>query len=74
MIFIETPIFTADLNELLTDDEYAEFQQYLADNPRSGDVIQDTGGLRKIRWTSNGKGKRGGVRVIYYHLNKCGCC
>lgn len=69
MIFIETPIFTADLNELLTDDEYTEFQQYLADNPRSGDVIQDTGGLRKIRWTSNGKGKRGGVRVIYYHLN-----
>lgn len=69
MIFIETPIFTADLNEFLTDDEYAEFQQYLADNPRSGDVIQDTGGLRKIRWTSNGKGKRGGVRVIYYHLN-----
>jgi mRNA-degrading endonuclease RelE of RelBE toxin-antitoxin system len=69
MIFIETPVFTADLNELLTDDEYAEFQQYLADNPRSGDVIQDTGGLRKIRWTSNGKGKRGGVRVIYYHLN-----
>jgi len=69
MIFIETPIFTADLNEFLTDDEYTEFQQYLADNPRSGDVIQDTGGLRKIRWTSNGKGKRGGVRVIYYHLN-----
>ena len=69
MIFIETPIFTADLNEFLTDDEYTEFQQYLADNPRSGDVIQDTGGLRKIRWASNGKGKRGGVRVIYYHLN-----
>ena len=69
MIFIETPIFTADLNEFLTDDEYTEFQQYLADNPRSGDVIQDTGGLRKIRWASNGKGKRVGVRVIYYHLN-----
>ena len=69
MIFIETPIFTADLNQFLTDDEYTEFQQYLAGNPRSGDVIQDTGGLRKIRWASNGKGKRGGVRVIYYHLN-----
>ena len=68
MIFIETPIFTADLNELLTDDEYAEFQRYLADNPRLGDVIQDTGGLRKIRWAANGKGKRGGVRVIYYYL------
>ena len=48
MIFIETPIFTADLNEFLTDDEYTEFQQYLADNPRSGEVIQDTGGLRKV--------------------------
>jgi hypothetical protein len=68
MIFIETPIFTADLNELLTDDEYAEFQRYLADNPRMGDVIQDTGGLRKIRWSANGKGKRGSVRVIYYYL------
>ena len=68
MIFIETPIFTADLNGLLTDDEYAEFQRYLADNPRLGDVIQDTGGLRKIRWSANGKGKRGGVRVIYYYL------
>ncbi len=68
MIFIETPIFTADLYELLTDDEYAEFQRYLADNPRLGDVIQDTGGLRKIRWAANGKGKRGGVRVIYYYL------
>lgn len=54
MIFIETPIFTADLNELLADDEYAEFQPYLADNPRVGDVIQDTGGLRKIRWSANG--------------------
>ncbi|PJD94263.1 MAG: hypothetical protein CK424_00105 [Legionella sp.] len=68
MIFIETPIFTVDLNELLTDDEYAEFQRYLADNPRLGDVIQDTGGLRKIRWAASGKGKRGGVRVIYYYL------
>lgn len=68
MIFIETPIFTADLNELLRDDEYAEFQRYLADNPRIGDVIQDTGGLRKIRWSANGKGKRGGIRVIYYYL------
>jgi len=44
------------------------YQRYLADNPRVGDVIQDTGGLRKIRWSANGKGKRGGVRVIYYHL------
>lgn len=68
MIFIETPIFTEDVSSLLTDDEYADFQQFLAKNPLAGDVIQQTGGLRKVRWVSGGKGKRGGVRVIYYHV------
>ncbi|EPA3167125.1 type II toxin-antitoxin system RelE/ParE family toxin [Yersinia enterocolitica] len=67
MIFIETEIFTEDCKILLNDDEYRAFQQHLADNPTSGDVIQHTGGLRKIRWSSGGKGKRGGVRVIYYY-------
>ena len=52
----------------MSDDEYAAFQTYLANNPLSGDVIQQTGGLRKIRWAAGGKGKRGGVRVIYYHV------
>ena len=68
MIFIETPLFTEDLLELLSDDEYAEFQEHLANNPLAGVVIQQTGGLRKIRWSVQGKGKRGGVRVIYYHV------
>ena len=68
MIFIETPIFTEDLLKLLSDDEYSEFQQYLAEHPTAGEVIQQTGGLRKIRWGARGKGKRGGVRVIYYHV------
>ncbi len=68
MIFIETPIFTEDLLKLLLDDEYSEFQQYLAEHPTAGEVIQQTGGLRKIRWGARGKGKRGGVRVIYYHV------
>jgi len=68
MIFIETPIFTEDVLNLLTDEEYAEFQEYLAKNPLAGDVIQQTGGLRKVRWAAGGKGKRGGVRVIYYHI------
>lgn len=67
MIFIETDIFTEDCKELLSDDEYREFQQYLADNPTAGDVIQRTGGLRKVRWVSRGKGKRGGIRIIYYY-------
>ncbi|WP_234393746.1 hypothetical protein [Fangia hongkongensis] len=66
MIFIETDIFTEDVKALLSDDEYAEFQSYLAENPLIGDVIQQTGGLRKVRWSAKGKGKRGGVRVIYY--------
>ncbi len=67
MIFIETDIFTEDCKELLSDDEYREFQQYLADNPTAGDIIQRTGGLRKVRWVSCGKGKRGDVRIIYYY-------
>lgn len=68
MIFIETPIFTEDLHNLLSDEEYTDFQKYLALNPLGGDVIQSTGGLRKIRWAAGGKGKRGGVRIIYYHV------
>ena len=68
MIFIETPIFTEDLRSLLSDDEYTEFQKYLANNPLAGDVIQSTGGLRKVRWAAGGKGKRAGVRIIYYHV------
>lgn len=50
------------------DDEYADFQKFLADNPEAGDLIQGTGGLRKVRVKGNGKGKRGGVRMIYYHF------
>lgn len=68
MIFIETPIFTEDVKELLSDDEYREFQQYLADNPLAGRVITETGGLRKVRWGSAGREKSGGVRVIYFHV------
>ena len=68
MIFIETHIFTEDVKELLSDDEYANFQKHLAENPLAGDVIQQTGGLRKVRWAAGGKGKRGGVRVIYYYV------
>ena len=68
MIFIESLAFTEDLAVLLSEDSYAEFQGFLAENPTAGDVIQGTNGLRKIRWAVQGKGKSGGVRVIYYHL------
>ncbi len=66
MIFIETEIFTEDVNTLLSDDDYARFQRFLTLSPDCGDVIPGTGGLRKVRWMANAKGKRGGVRIIYY--------
>ena len=68
MVFIETPIFTADVLELLSDDDYAALQQHLVVQPNAGDVIVGTGGLRKVRWMIQGRGKRGGTRVIYYHV------
>jgi hypothetical protein len=67
--FVETPIFTAGVLELLTDEQYAELQYFMLRNPEFGDVIQNTGGLRKIRWKVAGRGKSGGVRVIYFHVN-----
>ncbi len=66
MVFIETPVFTEDLLELLSDDEYKEMQKTLLLEPETGDLIQGSGGFRKMRWKQGGKGKRGGVRVIYY--------
>ena len=65
MVFIASPIFTRLMQELLTDDSYARLQQFLEANPDAGDVIQGTGGLRKIRWSTEDRGKRGGMRVIY---------
>lgn len=66
--FIETPVFTRRIVELLTESEYAALQSALVLRPESGDLIPGTGGLRKLRWIQSrrGKGKRGGVRVIYF--------
>jgi len=68
MVFIESPVFTLQVKGLLTDEAYGQFQQCLAAHPQMGDVIQGTGGLRKVRWAVDGGGKRGGVRVIYFHV------
>lgn len=59
MIFIETSVFTRQVQELLTDEEYAAFQSALAANPEAGDVIEGTGGLRKVQVAASGRGKRG---------------
>jgi hypothetical protein len=68
MIFIETAIFTRRVIELMNHDAYLGLQVALMLNPNAGDVIEGTGGIRKIRVASNGHGKRGGARVIYYHF------
>lgn len=67
-IFIELPPFERHRKVFFTDDDFNNFQMFLLQNPTCGDVIQHTGGLRKVRFTDprRNKGKRGGVRVIYY--------
>ena len=72
MEFFETPAFTRHLSAYLTDDEYAALQAFLAAHPEAGDVMPGTGGFRKLRWSDDrrGKGKRGGLRVIYYFLTQ----
>ncbi len=69
MMIIETPIFTKLINELMSDDEYRALQEALIMRPELGVVIKNSGGLRKLRWALQGRGKSGGVRVIYYWMN-----
>ena len=69
MVIIETSIFTKRIKELMTDEIYRELQNTLVAYPESGKLIQGSGGLRKIRWGIASKGKRGGVRAIYYFSN-----
>jgi mRNA-degrading endonuclease RelE of RelBE toxin-antitoxin system len=66
MVFIETPVFTKLVKDLLLDEEYRKLQEALLLRPESGALIPNGGGLRKIRWGISDRGKRGGVRVIYY--------
>jgi len=64
---VETPEFLAATRKLMSDDERALLVDYLAYNPTAGDLIPGTGGVRKLRWALEGRGKRGGARVIYFH-------
>ena len=66
MIFIETPIFTKRIQKAMDDDAYAALQQELVKHPDAGDVIQGSGGIRKVRWGGSGRGKRGGSRTLYF--------
>ena len=66
MVILETHAFTTAILELLSDEEYRLLQQALVARPDAGRLMRGSGGLRKIRWAAKGRGKRGGVRVIYY--------
>ena len=70
MIIIETSIVTRRIKDLMSDDEYREFQEALTVRPDMGALIQGAGGLRKVRWRLEGTGKSGGVRAIYYWLTE----
>ncbi|MEX2240790.1 MAG: type II toxin-antitoxin system RelE/ParE family toxin [Burkholderiales bacterium] len=64
--FVESKLFTRLVGDYLTDDAYAELQLALAENAERGAVVSGSGGVRKLRWAQPGRGKRGGIRVIYY--------
>ncbi len=66
MRFIETPVFTSSVRRLLDDEQYRALQLALVLRPEQGKLISGGAGLRKLRWGAEGRGKRGGVRTIYY--------
>jgi mRNA-degrading endonuclease RelE of RelBE toxin-antitoxin system len=70
--FIETRLFSRIVSRYLSDEEYAKLQQELIENPKAGDLIPGSGGIRKLRWKGSSRGKRGGVRVIYYSRSRQG--
>ena len=70
--FVESPLFTKQVHDYLTDTEYGGFQEYLAANSDMGDVVRGSGGVRKIRWSRRGTGKSGGVRVLYFARTEAG--
>ncbi len=64
--FIETRLFSRLIQEYLSDQEYGRLQRELVENPDAGSVVRGSGGVRKLRWATSGRGKRGGYRVIYF--------
>jgi hypothetical protein len=65
----ETPLFQRQARDVWDESEREDFVNFIARNPEAGDVIPDTGGVRKVRWARSGSGKRGGTRVIYFYHN-----
>lgn len=65
---IETPTFQKQVADVWTEAERLDFINWISTNPEAGDVIPGAEGARKVRWATQGKGKRGGARVIYFNL------
>jgi hypothetical protein len=72
VLFIETTTFTRQIVALLSDNEYATLQAFIAVDPERGDLIRGGGGIRKLRWSVQGRGKSGGIRVIYFWVRQDG--
>ena len=67
LTIIKTPLFASLCQDYWTEDERGVFAAWLAHNPLAGKVVPHSGGVRKVRWSREGTGKRGGVRVIYFN-------
>ena len=70
MTVVETPFFVRKAAGLLAEEERLQLIAFVGANPEAGDVIPESGGVRKIRWAAKGRGKRGGIRVVYYFHNE----
>ncbi|MGH7453096.1 MAG: type II toxin-antitoxin system RelE/ParE family toxin [bacterium] len=70
MTIAESSEFSRRARQLLTEEEIDELIEFLAIHPQAGVIMQGTGGVRKLRWAREGKGKSGGTRVIYYFHNE----
>ena len=70
MTVIETQSFLRTAKALVSDEERMDLIAYLAENPTAGDIMEGTGGVRKVRWARRGGGKSGGLRVIYYYYSE----
>ena len=64
---IETPVYSNKVGGILTENERDAFAAFIAENPTAGSVVRGSGGVRKIRWTQQGRGKSGGARIIYFN-------
>lgn len=69
MTYIETPAFLRVAEKLITEEERLAIGAWIAENPESGVIMRETGGIRKLRWAREGQGKSGGFRIIYYYYS-----